>query len=54
MILGCLVALTLIVAAGEHKWTQLVFPVWVLVVSVVILVTRPTREVAAEQTESPS
>ena len=54
VILGCLVALTLIVAAGEHKWTQLVFPIWVLVVSVVILVTRPTRQVAAEQTESPS
>ena len=55
VILGCLVALTLIVAAGEHKWTQLVFPVWVLVVSVVILVTRPpTREVAVEQTENPA
>ncbi|MGY4766353.1 hypothetical protein ACXC9Q_05455 [Kribbella sp. CWNU-51] len=55
VILGCLVAVTLLVAAGEHKWTQLVFPAWVLVVSVVILVTRPaTREVAAEQTENPS
>ena len=29
------------VAAGEHKWVQLVFPLWVLLVSVAILVTRP-------------
>ena len=35
------VALVLLVAGGEHKWTQLVFPLWVLLVSVVILVTRP-------------
>lgn len=39
--LGYLVALVLVVAAGEHKWTQLVFPTWVLLVSVVILFTRP-------------
>jgi hypothetical protein len=39
--IGYLVALTLLVAAGEHKWTQLVFPVWVLLVSVVILLVRP-------------
>jgi hypothetical protein len=39
--LGYLVAVTLMVAAGEHKWTQLVFPVWVLVVSVVLLLVRP-------------
>ena len=38
---GYAVALVLLLAAGEHKWTQLVFPVWVLLVSVVILVTRP-------------
>ena len=31
-------ALVLVVAAGEHRWTQLVFPTWVLLVSVVILV----------------
>ena len=42
--LGYLVALTLLVAAGEHKWTQLVFPVWVLLVSVVILLVRPSRD----------
>ena len=38
---GYLVALTLMVAAGEHKWTQLVFPTWVLLVSVVLLISRP-------------
>jgi hypothetical protein len=39
--IGYLVALILLVAAGEHKWTQLLFPAWVLLVSVVILFTRP-------------
>ena len=39
--LGYLVALALLVAAGEHKWFQLLFPAWVLLVSVVILVVRP-------------
>lgn len=39
--LGYAVALALLVAAGEHKWTQLVFPTWVLIVSLVILFTRP-------------
>ena len=39
--IGYAVALALLVAAGEHKWTQLVFPSWVLLVSVVILFTRP-------------
>ena len=38
---GYATALVLLVAAGEHKWTQLVFPSWVLLVSIVILVTRP-------------
>jgi hypothetical protein len=41
--LGYLVALTLLLAAGEHKWFQLLFPIWVLLVSVVILFTRPHR-----------
>jgi hypothetical protein len=41
--LGYLVALTLLLAAGEHKWLQLLFPTWVLLVSVVILFTRPHR-----------
>jgi hypothetical protein len=35
------VALVLMLAAGEHKWSQLVFPTWVLLVSIVILVTSP-------------
>jgi hypothetical protein len=39
--IGYVVALILLVAAGEHKWTQLLFPAWVLLVSVVILFTRP-------------
>jgi hypothetical protein len=39
--LGYLVALVLMLAAGEHQWTQLLFPGWVLLVSVVILFTRP-------------
>jgi hypothetical protein len=41
--LGYLVALTLLVASGEHKWFQLLFPGWVLLLSVVILFTRPHR-----------
>ncbi|MET1059368.1 MAG: hypothetical protein ABWX84_07210 [Nocardioides sp.] len=40
---GFLVALVLLVAAGEHKWTQMAFPAWVLLLSVVILFTRPAR-----------
>jgi hypothetical protein len=39
--LGYAVALVLLVAAGEHRWSQLVFPAWVLLLSLVILVTRP-------------
>jgi hypothetical protein len=39
--LGYLSALVLLLAAGEQEWTQLVFPTWVLLVSVVILFTRP-------------
>jgi hypothetical protein len=38
---GYVVALGLMVAAGEHKWVQLIFPAWVLMVSIVILVTSP-------------
>ena len=39
--LGYLVALRLLVAAGEHRWFQLLVPAWVLLVSIVILVIRP-------------
>jgi uncharacterized protein YqjF (DUF2071 family) len=34
-------ALVLLIAAAQQRWTQLVFPSWVLLVSVVILVVRP-------------
>ena len=49
---GYAVALLLMVAAGEHKWTQLVFPLWVLLLSVVILLTHPPdwRAEASEST----
>jgi hypothetical protein len=39
--LGYLMALVLLVAAANQRWTQLVFPAWVLLVSVVILIVRP-------------
>jgi hypothetical protein len=39
--LGYLIALVLLVAAANQQWTQLVFPSWVLLVSVVILFVRP-------------
>ena len=39
--IGYAVALVLLLAAGEHKWFQLLFPAWVLLVSIVILFTRP-------------
>jgi Na+/phosphate symporter len=39
--LGYAIALVLLVAAAQQRWTQLVFPVWVLLVSVVLLVVHP-------------
>jgi hypothetical protein len=48
--LGYAVGLVLLVAAGEHKWTQLAFPGWVLLVSLVLLFTRPPDR----QAEAPS
>ena len=48
--LGYLVALTLLVAAGEHRWFQLLFPAWVLLVSIVILVIRPPVRTADTNT----
>jgi hypothetical protein len=39
--LGYAVSLVLLVAAGEHQWSQLIFPLWVLVLSLVILLTGP-------------
>ena len=51
--LGYLIALVLLVAAANLQWTQLVFPSWVLLVSVVILVVRPpNRAPAAEAPET--
>jgi hypothetical protein len=45
------VALVLMIAAGEHRWTQLVFPVWVLLLGVAILLTdAPTAEPPDEPT----
>ena len=43
--LGYLIALVLLVAAARQQWTQLVFPSWVLLVSVVILFVRPPNRV---------
>ena len=40
-LVGYLTAVVLLLAAGDYRWTQLVFPAWVLLVSVVILFTRP-------------
>jgi hypothetical protein len=39
--LGYLMALVLLIGAADQRWLQLVFPSWVLLVSVVILVVRP-------------
>jgi hypothetical protein len=44
--LGYLIALTLLLASGEHRWFQLLFPAWVLLVSVVILLVRPPTRTA--------
>lgn len=43
--LGYLVALMLFLSAGEQVWTQLLFPAWVLVVSLAILFTPPRHPV---------
>ena len=42
--LGYLAALVLLLAAGEHKWTQLVFPAWVLLLSLTILFRPPSPQ----------
>ena len=48
-IVGYVVALVLLLGAGEHKWSQLVFPAWVLMVSIVILLTRPPARPSADE-----
>jgi len=40
--LGYLVGLTLMLAAARFQWSQLIFPAWVLLVSLALLMTRPT------------
>lgn len=39
--LGYLTAVVLLLAAGAHQWTELVFPSWVLLLSLTILLWRP-------------
>jgi hypothetical protein len=39
--LGYLVGLVLLLAGGANQWIQLTFPGWVLLLSVIILLTRP-------------
>jgi hypothetical protein len=40
-LLGYLVAVVLLLGSGERTWTPFLFPAWVLLLSVVILFTRP-------------
>jgi len=45
-LLGYLIAVVLLLGSGERTWIPFLFPVWVLLLSVVILFTRPlVREV---------
>lgn len=46
-LLGYGVGLVLLLVGGRNQWVQLAFPAWVLLLSLVILVTRPAREPAA-------
>ena len=47
---GYVVALALLVGSADQQWIQLMFPAWVLVLSVVILLTAPARrDVGTEQ-----
>ncbi len=48
-IVGYAVALVLLFGAGEQRWSQLLFPAWVLMVSIVILLTRPPARTGAEE-----
>ncbi len=45
--LGYLVAAVLLIAGGQAEWTQFLFPAWVLLLSGVILFTRPAGRPAA-------
>ena len=53
-LLGYLVAVVLLLTSDLQRWVQLLFPTWVLLVSVVILVTSPPdRGGAAEVAKAP-
>lgn len=41
---GYIVALVLLVTPGNRSWSPLLFPAWVLLLSLVILVTRPSTD----------
>ena len=51
---GYLVALALLLASAEQKWLQVLFPSWVLLVSVVLLMTAPlAREPRGDAQDPP-
>ena len=51
---GYLVALALLLASAEQKWLQVLFPSWVLMVSVVLLLTAPlAREPGGDALDPP-
>ena len=50
--LGYLVAAVLLIAGGQAEWTQFLFPAWVLLLSSVILFTRPAARPAATSATS--
>lgn len=48
-IVGYAVAAVLLIAAGEHRWAQLVFPSWILLLSLAILAGTRHHPAAAQQ-----
>jgi hypothetical protein len=50
---GYVVALALLVGSADQNWIQLLFPIWVLVVSAVILVTSPVERAPRMDGDSP-
>jgi hypothetical protein len=50
---GYVVALVLLVGSADQKWIQVLFPIWVLVVSVVILLTSPVERAPRTDGDSP-
>ena len=49
---GYLVALALLIGSSEQKWLQLLFPGWVLLLSLFLLLTRPPER--SPQTDAPA